>query len=186
MNYPGIDRGRCGLLIIDVQEKLFPAIADWQSLQNRLSLLSRAWQILGLPLLISEQYPKGLGATEAWLLETGLEAVKRYSKCAFSCVAEDSSELTAALGSCSQWLVVGIEAHVCVLQTVLDLRRAGADVFVAADAIGSRRAMEKHCALEEMRQSGVRVSTVETLLFELLVRAGSDEFRQFSALIKAS
>jgi nicotinamidase-related amidase len=174
-----IDREHASLLVIDVQERLLPAIHDWQRILDNAIWLARVAQRLNVPVLASEQYPKGLGHTHADLravLPAGAVADKLH----FSCVAADC--LQGIHGSDRrQWVICGIEAHVCVLQTALELRWQGKEVFVVADAVGSRDPANRDLALARMRGHGIEIVSREMLAFELLKRAGTNEFRQISS-----
>jgi nicotinamidase-related amidase len=176
-----MNRSDTGLLIIDLQEKLLGAIPEFSALIRRASLLLSGAQILGLPVLATEQYPKGLGRTHPDLLaklETPLE------KLDFSC---------AALGAVSDFfknrniqkiLLIGVETHVCVLQTALDLAAQGFQVYGAVDAMGSRSGLDHELGLKRMEKAGVTLTTVETALFEWTERAGTPDFKEISRLIK--
>jgi nicotinamidase-related amidase len=174
-----LDREHSSLLVVDVQERLLPAIDDWQRLLDNVIWLVRVAQLLKVPVLASEQYPKGLGHTHAdlrALLPSGGVADKVH----FSCVAADC--LDGMHGSERRQMVVcGIEAHVCVLQTALEMRSQGKDVFVVADAVGSRGTANRDLALARMRGHGIEIVSREMVAFEWLRRAGTAEFRQISS-----
>jgi nicotinamidase-related amidase len=173
-----IDAKQSSLLVIDVQERLLPSIDDWQRTLDAAIWLVQVAKRIGVPVLASEQYPKGLGHTHPDLLAelpAGVMAEKIY----FSCAPE--SCLTPLAGSDRPQVVVcGTEAHVCVLQTVLDLKAAGKDVFVVADAIGSRAPENKALAIERMRQHGIEIVSCEMVAFEWLRVAGTPLFREIS------
>lgn len=170
------------LLVVDVQEKLWPQIASTDEILPRMKLLLEAARILGLKQLATEQYPKGLGATIepiASLVETKIE------KSAFSAGIEaDVMRRIDPLGV-RKIALVGIEAHVCVAQTALDLLASGFQVYVIADAIGSRRPADKAIALRRLEGAGVAVTTAEAVVFEWMQTAARPEFKQISQLIKA-
>jgi nicotinamidase-related amidase len=173
-----LDREHSSLLVIDVQERLLPAIHDWQRLLDNQIWLVRVAQRLGVPVLASEQYPRGLGPTHGalrQLLHEGVIADKLH----FSCVAADCLDGLNGVDR-RQTVVCGIEAHVCVLQTALELRWQGKEVFVVADAVGSRDPHNRDLALARMRQHGIEIVSREMVAFEWLKRAGTDEFRQIS------
>ncbi|QID17875.1 hydrolase [Nitrogeniibacter mangrovi] len=173
-----IDRHRSTLLLIDLQERLYPAIDEGASvLDNDLALVRCAAQ-LGVPCVISEQYPQGLGPSVAALREAAPDA-RVVHKTHFSCVAEGCLTQTA-VDARPQVVVGGTEAHVCVLQTVLDLLAIGKTVFVVADGIGSRTPQNKALAIERMRSAGARIVSREMVLFEWLREAASDEFRRIN------
>lgn len=167
-----LEKGRCAALLIDVQEKLFPHIDQSKALLATLQMAVRGFQILQVPLFATEQYPEGLGATIPVL-----KIPQTYSKTRFSC-------LPALNPKQDQYILMGIEAHVCVLQSAKGLLQAGKQVAVLADAIGSRSPRDLAIAIAEMRDMGVRISSLETVLFELMQDAKCAEFKQISALIK--
>ncbi len=166
------------LLIIDIQERLFPAIhANASVLEHSAWLLGIARR-LGVPVLATEQYPKGLGPTLPALRDE-LDEGELLEKVAFSAV-NDPGLLQMPGGDRRQFVVCGTEAHVCVLQTVLGLLAADREVFVVEEALGSRRPQDKALALERMRQAGAVVVSREMVAFEWLGRAGTEVFREIS------
>lgn len=166
------------LLLIDIQERLFPAIHDAEALLQHSAWLLAVAQRLGVPVLATEQYSKGLGPTLAQLREH-LPAAAILEKIAFSAVA-DPGLLQLPGGQRRQFVVCGTEAHVCVLQTVLGLLAEDREVYVVAEAVGSRRPEDKALALERMRQAGAVIVNREMVAFEWLERAGSETFRAVS------
>lgn len=172
-----IDSSQATLLVIDVQEKLIGAVSDPAGTLARTRWLLAATAELGLPTVISEQYPKGLGHTVASLLEVA-GAATVVEKQHFSCVAGEC--LPASLLAREQVIVCGMETHVCVLQTVLELLALGKQVFVVADACDSRTVFSKATGLERMRDAGAQIVTREMVLFELMRSAGHEKFRTIS------
>jgi nicotinamidase-related amidase len=168
-------RDRAALLVIDVQEafRRYPTFAD---VAAACAKLVEAARILGLPTLVSEQYPKGLGHTAP---EVGLHDEPRLEKTVFSAARAEGFSLAER----DQVLVCGIEAHVCVSQTVHDLLDAGLEVHVPADAVGSRHELDYATGLRRMERAGAVLSTVEAAVFELLERAGTPEFKSVQKLI---
>jgi nicotinamidase-related amidase len=168
-------RDRAALLVIDVQEgfRPYPVFAG---VAEACAKLVQAARILELPTLVSEQYPKGLGHTAP---EVGLQDERRIEKTVFSAARAEGFDLAGA----EQAIVCGIEAHVCVSQTVHDLLADGIEVHVPADAVGSRHDIDYQRGLERMERAGAVVSTVEAALFELLERAGTPEFKAVQKLI---
>ena len=158
------------LLVVDIQERLLPAIDDGPALVEYSQWLLRVARALDVPVLASEQYSKGLGPTVAALRDE-LEPTQILEKLDFS---------GAPGGDRRQFVVCGSEAHVCVLQTVLDLLGRGREVFVVEEAIGSRRPSDKALAVERMRQAGAMIVSREMVAFEWMERAGSDRFREIS------
>jgi nicotinamidase-related amidase len=175
-----LDRGRAALVLVDVQEAFRPAVLDFELVAHNVSVLLRGARILGLPVLVTEQYPKGLGHTVSEVAEH-LDGVQPLEKVCFS--AADAEGFRDALGR-DQVLLCGIEAHVCVSQTAEDLLADGREVHVAQDAVTSRTAENRDLGLHKMERSGATVTSVETALFELLGRAGTPEFKEVQALIK--
>jgi nicotinamidase-related amidase len=170
-----LQRERATLIVIDVQESFRP-YASFAGVAAACAKLVQAARILALPALVSEQYPRGLGHTAP---EVGLQDEPRIEKTVFSAARAEGFDL----GGSEQALVCGIEAHVCVSQTVHDLLAAGVEVHVPADAVGSRHELDYQRGLERMERAGAVVSSVEAALFELLERAGTPEFKAVQKLI---
>ena len=170
------------LLVVDLQERLLPAISGAESIEQAACRLIKAAAVLGLPTLVTEQYPAGLGQTVPAVREA-LGQVSAFEKTLFSACVEAVQQRLAQLKPRAV-LVVGVETHVCVQQTVLDLLRAGYLPYVCADAVGSRRPMDCEIALQRMRQAGAIVTSTESVIFELLGRAGTDAFKQVLKIIK--
>jgi nicotinamidase-related amidase len=173
-----LDRGRAALLVVDVQEAFRKAIAGFDELVANVAILIQGARTLGLPIVVTEQYPRGLGATVPELV-AHLEGVPRLSKVAFSAARADGFSMAGR----DQALVCGIEAHVCVNQTVLDLLAEGVQVHLACDAVASRTAENRAVGLAKMERSGALPTSTEMSLFELLGRAGSDEFKTLQRLV---
>ena len=179
-----LHRASSRLLIVDVQEKLVVALSDVSRKQliANCRFLAEGATLFGVPVVATEQYPKGLGSTVASLAELIAE---RPAKTQFSAL-ECTGWGTAAASSDDRFQVVvaGMESHVCVLQTVLDLLAAGYQTFVVADAIAGRRDLDHQFALERMANSGATLTTAEAVLFEWCESAAAPEFKQLSALVK--
>lgn len=172
------------LLLIDVQERLFGHIENHALIEKHLLVLVQGLQSLEVPLLCNQQYTQGLGETIATLRALLGDSVV-YEKRTFSCCQnEDVMERLKAL-HVKRVIVAGVESHVCVLQSVLDLLEAGFEVMVCADAIGSRKEKDHEIALRRMEQESARLCTTESLLFELLHSANHPQFKAISALVKA-
>lgn len=180
------------LLVVDLQQKLAPAIFEGeQAIANSVRLLNGARQ-LGVPGFVSEQYVRGLGpsvdaihdAATAQIAANSTVNVRFFEKTHFSCTAEPG--VTELLRSThrSQVILTGTETHVCVLQTAFGLLDAGFEVYLVADASSSRTAANRQFAIERMRAAGIGIVTTEMVLFEWLHRAGTDEFRTLLPLIK--
>lgn len=170
-----LDRNRTALVVVDVQEG-FRSYASFDGVVRSCAKLVAGARLLGLPALVSEQYPKGLGHSAH---ELGLEDEPRIEKRVFSAARAEGFDL----GGRGQAVVCGIETHVCVSQTVHDLLDGGVEVHVPADAVGSRHAVDYERGLERMERAGAVVSTVEAALFELLGGAQAPEFRDVQRLI---
>jgi len=168
-------RDRTALVVVDVQEGFRPYPVFEGVAQSCAKLLAAA-RILGVPALVSEQYPKGLGHSAP---ELGIEDEPRIEKTVFSAARAEGFDL----GGREQAIVCGIEAHVCVSQTVHDLLGKGVEVHVPADAVGSRHEIDYQRGLERLERAGAVVGTVEASLFELLERAGTPEFKAVQKLI---
>ncbi len=175
------------LLVIDIQERLAPAVLDPEEvIDNTVKLLAAA-QRLGVPVTVSEQYPRGLGHTVPQLRDALGNAAAVHDKLAFSCLkAPALADRLAAMraGGRHQVIVAGMEAHVCVAQTVLDLQAHGYEVFAVADALSSRKRSSLDLALARMRQHGVHTVDCEMVIFEWLEAAGSEEFKALQPLLK--
>ena len=176
-----LDRNDTALLVIDVQQRIDGVMAD-QSHRPRLAVLVDACTALGVPVVATEQYPKGLGATVDDLAARLPDAA--IVKETFSCAREPEAQQAIQATGRRQVIVTGIEAHVCVLQTVIDLLDDGFEVHVPHDAVNSRRPSDKHWALHRMSSAGAVITATESALFELLERCGTDEFRAVSKLVK--
>jgi len=168
------------LLLVDVQEKLVPAVSAPEKLIANCAWLMELASVLGVPLLVSEQYPGGLGPTVAQLRTLAREDAV-MEKVHFSCAEAPSCRSRIAAVGRTQIVLAGIEAHVCVLQTALDLLRLGKQVFVVADAVSSRSLLDAEVALGRMRAAGVAVVTREMVLFEWAHRGATAQFRALSA-----
>jgi nicotinamidase-related amidase len=173
------------MVVVDVQERLFNAMdADKRDdMVANIKILGTAARRVGAPVVVTEQYPKGLGRTLPEL-RTLLEGVTPIEKTAFSCCGADGfTDRLRALGG-DRVVLTGLEAHVCVLLTALDLLAAGFKVSVVADAVCSRRAAHVDIALAQARQAGAVITATETVVFQLLGRADTDAFREVSKLLR--
>ena len=170
-----LDKERTALVVVDVQEAFRPAVEDFDTVVENTRRLMDGAKILGIPTVVTEQYPKGLGRT---VEELG--NIEPLEKTCFSAARADGFDLDGR----DQALVCGIEAHVCVSQTAHDLLERGVEVHVASDAVTSRTAANREVGLNKMERSGAILTSVETALFELLGAAGSDEFKQVQRLVK--
>ncbi len=178
-----IRRDRSALFVVDEQARLAPAMFSREQALANTAILLKAAARLGVPVIASEQYPKGLGPTVpeiAALLPAGAVVEKLH----FSCASDPGILARVAGLGREQVVVAGMEAHVCVLQTALGLKERGYDVQVVADATSSRRPESHALAMERLRLAGIPVVNTEMVVFEWLERAGSAEFKELSALIK--
>lgn len=177
-----LDKSKTALLVIDLQEKILPVIIDVETvIQNSLKLIEGC-KILSVPIFCTEQYPKGLGGTEE-RIKNALPA-NAVSKMSFSCIGAGDLFEQLKHANVKQVIVCGVEAHVCVQQTVLDLLANDFQVDLAADAVSSRKKTDYEIALQRMRANGAEVTTTESILFELLNICGTDEFKAISKLVK--
>jgi nicotinamidase-related amidase len=170
-----LHRDRAALLVVDVQEGFRPYDSFAGVAASCAKLIATA-RLLGVPALVSEQYPKGLGHSAP---ELGLQDEPRIEKSVFSAARADGFDLQGR----DQAIVCGIEAHVCVSQTAHDLLGKGIEVHLPADAVGSRHAIDYERGLERLEGAGAVIGTVEAALFELLERAGTPEFKSVQKLI---
>lgn len=174
-----LDRERAVLVVIDVQEAYRKAVHDFEAMAHQTAVLVQGAHALDVPLVVTEQYPSGLGDTVPEVLEH-LGNVPRLPKSAFSAARADGFGLQGR----DQALVCGVEAHICVSQTALDLLAQGVEVHVAADATASRAPENRAAGLHRMEAAGATLSTVEMALFELVGRAGTPEFKTVQGLIR--
>lgn len=178
-----LGREDSALLVIDVQEKLLPAVRDSDALQGNIARLIRGARILGIPIHATEQYPQGLGTTVPEISEALGDTVIP-EKLAFSAAGCDGLFATFADSGVHKLVICGIEAHVCVLQTALDAITEGYQAHIVCDAVSSRHPQDADIAIRRMETSGVYVTTTETVLFEWCRTAGTPEFKEISRLVK--
>lgn len=174
------------LVVVDIQQRL--AIAMPKGVRDRVieqvNILSTAADVLKVPVLVTEQYPKGLGVTEPSLAEQLPVGTAIFEKTTFSCAdVEDFMQALTATG-CKQVILTGMETHICILQTALDLQSLGYQVFVIEDAVSSRMKGNQYNALHRMRHAGVIISNVESILFEWLGDARHPDFKKLTKLIQ--
>jgi nicotinamidase-related amidase len=174
------------LVVCDVQERLFPAMdADHrEEVMRNIKVLATSARRLGVPILVTEQYPKGLGHTLQELLDTLGQGVEPLPKVTFSCCADEAFRAGLEATGARQIILTGIEAHVCILMSALDLIALGYTVQVAADAVTSRTQANWRLAMDQLRQAGAVVTATESVLFQLLHQADTDEFRELARLIR--
>jgi nicotinamidase-related amidase len=170
-------------LVIDIQEKLFPHIDNHKNLLTNSRILLAGLDVLKIPVVVTEQYPKGLGSTlkEISNLINGFNPI---SKISFSCCGEKKFLEAVQNYSKRNIIICGIETHVCVLQTVMDLIERGYHPVIIEDCVSSRKSKDREIALKRMAREGVIITTYESILFELCEIAGTDQFKQISKLVK--
>jgi nicotinamidase-related amidase len=179
-----LDPRRTALAVIDVQESFRPHIPDFAELAARVALVTRAAQLLGVPVVVTEQYPKGLGHTAGEIRAVLPENFEAVEKTAFSsCGAQEFVARLEQAGA-RQILLCGIEAHVCVNQTAHDLLARGYQVHLLTDCISSRSPQNRQVGLDKLRQSGAIPSSTEMALFELMRDARHEQFKAIQKLIK--
>lgn len=176
-------RDTTALLLIDIQEKILKVMNNPDRVIDNALKLIKGFKVLNIPIFYTEQYPKGLGSTSETLLRE-LHGLSPIQKMSFSCYGAGNFFTRLTDNNVSQVVVAGIETHVCVQQTVLDLIANNFQVNVAADAVSSRNDLDYKISLERMRVHGAEITTAEAILFELLVNCGTDEFREISKIIK--
>ncbi len=175
-----LERERTALVVIDVQEAFRKALPSFDQVAAASGVLVEGAGELGIPIVVTEQYPKGLGSTVEEVASRLPEGVEAIEKVRFSATEADGFDL----GGRDQALVCGIETHVCVNQTVLDLLDDDVDVQVASDAVGSRVEANRELGLHRMERAGAMLTSVETALFELLGGSDAPEFKRVQALIR--
>lgn len=173
-----LDRQQSTLLLVDVQEKLAFAVQAAHKLIDHCDWMLRLAQDCEVPIVISEQYPRGLGGTLP-ILAQAVSNATHLEKTAFSCVAGHCLNLPVCRDR-RQIVLIGIEAHVCVLQTAFELHAAGKQVFVVADAVSSRSSSDLELALARMRSAGIHIISREMVLFEWVRDASAPNFKQLS------
>lgn len=171
------------LLVIDLQEAFTPHIFELDRIIERTRILVEAAQLLGVPILVTEQYPKGLGQTVE-PIRTRLAAAPRFEKSEFSVFQNEAIAQAIRETQRTQILLAGVEAHVCVAQTAFDALAAGLQPYLVADAVGSRRTFDMKIVLARLRHAGATVTTAEAAILELTATARHPQFKAISKLIK--
>ncbi len=178
-----LDRFKTALIVIDMQDRFKSVIADFDEIEKNILVLVKGCKILGVPIHYTEQYPKGLGRTTN-ALRNEFEGLIPVEKMRFSIAEEMVLVNSLKQSGITQLVLVGIETHVCMLQSALDFLHKGFVVHLIQDATGSRKKINRDVAIRRMQQDGVTVSVTESALFELAEISGTDEFKQLSNLIK--
>jgi nicotinamidase-related amidase len=176
---PKLDPDRAALVVVDVQEGFRKAIDGFGGIVAATATLARGAGELGVPVIVTEQYPRGLGETVPEVAEALPAGTEPIAKTVFSAARAEGF----GLGGREQAIVCGVESHVCVNQTVLDLLDQGVEVHVVADAVGSRSADNKELGLAKAERAGAWRTSVETALFELLGEAGGEHFKNVQRLV---
>ena len=182
-SYSRILKEDCAGLIIDVQEKLFPFISENEKLTGNITRLIEGFKILNIPILVTQQYTKGIGETIK-PIKGALGEYSHIEKLSFSCCGEPNfTESLKKLGK-KYIILAGIESHVCVMQTALDLIDTGYQPVLIEDCVSSRNLNDKKFAVKRMKSGGAIISTFESILFELTVVSGTEQFKAISKLVK--
>ncbi len=176
-----VSHQECQLVVIDVQEKLLPLIPVSKKLVYRLQQLIQAAQIFQIPISCTEQYPQGLGSTISELSEGLPEPIEKIRFSAAECLEWGTA--TNAVDERTKIVLTGLEAHICVQQTALDLLARGYRVIIPLDAVASRNQLDWNTAIKRMENSGAEITSTESLLFEWCEVAGTEEFKQISRLV---
>lgn len=174
-----LDADRAALVVVDVQDAFRKAVPDFERVARASATLVRGAEAIGIPIVVTEQYPQGLGGTVPEVRELFGDDFEPVEKVVFSAAEAEGFDL----GGRDQALVCGIETHVCVNQTALDLLADGLEVHVCEDAVGSRFAESKQVGLQRMERAGAVLTSVETALFELLRGSDAAEFKEVQALV---
>ena len=174
-----IEAEHTAALVIDYQEKLVPVMEEKETLLYHSEILLQGLKVLEIPMILTQQYTKGLGMTVKEIAEAAgtEEYVDKITFSAYECVKEK-------IGDKKYVIICGMETHICVLQTVIDLKAAGFVPVVVEDCVASRKGNDKKVALERMRDEGALITTYESLLFELLKEAGTEMSKKIQRLIK--
>lgn len=185
MRHPTVlDRRRTALAVIDMQEAFRPMIADFATLAQRIAVTVQACRVLEVPIIVTEQYPKGLGRTVAEVAEHLPAGTVRLEKLTFSACGVQEFDVQLREYHVEQVIICGIEAHICVSQTAHDLLQLGYQVHLLSDAVSTRLPHNREVAIQKLTRNGAIISSVEMALFELCGSAGTPEFKQVQQLVK--
>jgi nicotinamidase-related amidase len=184
MKHPSfLDRRRAALAVIDMQEAFHQIIPDFDETASRIALMVEACKLFNLPIIVTEQYPKGLGQTVPAIAEHLPEEVQPIEKLSFSACGVQEFDTRLREHHVEQVMLCGIEAHICISQTAHDLLQNGYQVHLLSDAVATRLERNREVAINKMAKAGAIVSSIEMALFELCP-AGTPEFKQMQALVK--
>ncbi|MFO8002322.1 MAG: hydrolase [Marinilabilia sp.] len=170
-------------MVVDVQEKLFPHIYDHEQIARNIGILIEGLQALNVPVVVTEQYKKGLGGTIPSLARL-VEKYPHGEKNAFSCCDDPAIMESIELSSRRDIILAGIESHICLLQTAIDLKERGYRPVVIGNCVGSRKPEDTEIALTRLKQENVLISSYESILFELCRFSGTEQFKVISKLVK--
>mgnify|MGYP001370957842 CR=1 FL=1 len=181
-----LDASKSTLLIIDVQPRLFEKIFEFKIIERYILNCTKIFTKLKIPVVYSEQYPQGLGETvDVFLKDLELCNAKRLVKTTFSCFPHRSDSINVKnYIKTKQVILLGIETHICVLQTALDLKNQGFNVYVIYEAVGSRKIKDKELGIERLKMSEITILSFEMMLFELLRDSNNEHFKELSKIIK--
>ncbi len=185
MSHPNIlEPEKSVLVIVDMQEAFRSPIPDFAEIAVRTSIMARGCQLLNVPIIVTEQYPKGLGKTAEEIYLSLNDSAEVIEKSAFSaCGANEFLDKLKSIGA-TQIILCGIEAHICVNQTAHDLLNQGFQIHTLVDCISSRSTHDKHTGIEKMKLSGAIPSNVEMALFELMRDSKHEQFKEIQKLVK--
>ncbi|NPA37453.1 MAG: hydrolase [Chlorobi bacterium] len=178
-----IDRDNAIGVVIDIQERLLPHMYEKDEVVKNTNILIQGLKQLDIPVMVTEQYRKGLGETVEEIAKQ-IEEFPHYEKITFSCCDDPKFVENIELSTKRSVIIAGIESHVCVLQTAIDLKHRGFIPYVVTNCTSSRKPEDKKTALIRMQQEGIFLTTYEAILFELARKAGTDEFKAISRLVK--
>lgn len=184
MHKQRLNRKNTALLVVDVQEKLIKLVDRSSDVLHNIQRVIKGFQILQVPILVTEQYPEGLGTTVSAVKSYLSEQQVYMPKTTFSCFGNSSIKKEMLAVQADNWVIIGIEAHVCILQTSKDLINEGKHVVILNDAVTSRSIFDYSTAIAELRDMGARITSSEAILFELLEDSKNPEFKAVSQLIK--
>lgn len=170
-------------LMIDVQEKLIPAVPNGEAVAKASKQLLKSAQVLGIPIVVTEQYPKGLGQTHAELTELVTDCPK-VTKTTFSCFGAPEFEGILTQADRKTIVLWGIESHVCIFATAMELKKRGYEVVVAYEACGSRKREHLEVAMRNLLAAGIAVLPVETIVYQLMAKSGTPEFKALLPVFK--
>jgi nicotinamidase-related amidase len=171
-------------IVIDIQERLVPVIHDNEELLHNTQILIKGLQTLGIPMVVTQQYTKGIGMTVPALSEVFGEDFAYYDKLSFSCAGDEAILKKIEATGKKNVIICGIEAHICVLQTVIDLIANGYQVILVEDCVSSRKERDRQVGIKRAVSEGAILTSYESILFELTRVAGTEVFRSISRLIK--